>query len=147
MSDARSASDVDGTLGPFPVEAVPWEESSEGERFGVRFRALGDFGGGTHVGVSMEVLDAGKQAYPAHYHMLEEEHLLVLEGSLSLRLGERSYRMSAGDYVCFRAGEALGHAMVNDGDVPCRYLIMGEREPHDVIVYTDSGRVGVRLTG
>lgn len=28
----------------------------------------------------------GKQSNPAHYHMLEEEHLLILEGQVTLRL-------------------------------------------------------------
>jgi uncharacterized cupin superfamily protein len=146
VSEPRSSEDAEGVFEPFPVERVPWEECSEGRRFGLRFRSLGDFGGGTHLGVSIEVLAPGRQAYPKHYHMLEEEHLLVLEGSLTLQLGERSYPMRAGDYVCFHAGRPLGHAMVNEGGEPCRYLIIGEREPHDVIVYTDSGRVGVRLT-
>jgi uncharacterized cupin superfamily protein len=68
----------------------------------------------------METLEPGKQACPAHYHMLEEEHLLMLEGA---------------------------HALINQGTAPCRYLLIGERNPSDVIVYPDSGRVGVRLTG
>lgn len=32
-------------------------------------------------------------------------------------------------------------------DVPWEEFSKGERNPNDVIVYTDSGRVGVRLTG
>ncbi len=32
-------------------------------------------------------------------------------------------------------------------DVPWEAFSKGERNPNDVIVYTDSGRVGVRLTG
>ena len=52
----------------------------------------------------------------------------------------------AGDYVCFPAGQKAGHALINDGDTPCRYLIIGERNPNEVVIYTDSGRVGVRLT-
>ena len=75
------------------------------------------------------------------------EHLLILEGSLTLRLGDRTYEMSAGNYVCFPAGQKAAHALINQGAAPCRYLLIGERNPSDVIVYPDSGRVGVRLTG
>jgi uncharacterized cupin superfamily protein len=142
-----SSRDDEGVFEPFAVDAVPGEEYAHGERFGARFRSLGDFGGGEHVGVSMEALAPGKQAYPAHYHMLEEEHLLVLEGALTLRLGERSYEMKAGDYVCFHAGQPIGHAMFNHTASPCRYLIIGERDGRDVVVHTDTGRVGVRLMG
>lgn len=147
MSDNTSPNGSNRISRPFAVDDVPWEEFSKGDNFEVRFRPLGEHGSGTHVGVCMEVLEPGKQAYPAHYHMLEEEHLLILEGVVTLHLGTTSYEMSAGDFVCFPAGQKVGHKLINAGDVPCRYLIIGERNPNDVIVYTDSGRVGVRLTG
>ena len=132
---------------PFSVEDVPWEEYSHGDRFGTRFRQLGEYGGCSHVGVCMEELAPGRQAYVAHYHMLEEEHLLVLEGRPTLRLGETTHEMVPGSYVCFPAGQRAGHALVNHTDETVRYLIIGERDTHDVTVHTDSGRVGVRLMG
>lgn len=55
--------------------------------------------------------------------------------------------MKAGDYVCFPAGQKVGHSLYNHTDAPCRYIIIGERNPNDVIVYPESGRVSVRLTG
>jgi uncharacterized cupin superfamily protein len=57
----------------------------------------------SHVGVCMKELAPGKQTCPAHYHMLEEEHLLLLEGKASLRLGEKTFELSAGSYVGFPA--------------------------------------------
>jgi uncharacterized cupin superfamily protein len=147
MSDKPSSVNADGNFEPFAIDQVPVEDYAQGSRFGVRFQQLGEFGGCSHVGVCMEVLAPGKQAYPAHYHMLEEEHLFVLEGSATLRLGEKTYELSAGHYVCFPAGQKAGHALVNHTASPCRYLVIGERNPNDVVVYTDSGRVGVRLTG
>lgn len=147
MKDKRSSADADGVFEPFKVDDVPAEEYAQGERFGLRFQALGDFGGGSHVGVEMDVIEPGRESYPAHFHMLEEEHVLILEGEVTLRLGEKSYELSAGSYVCFPAGQKAGHALVNNGRAPCRYLIAGERNPNEVVVYTDSGRVGVRLLG
>lgn len=147
MSTAKTSLNPDGCFEPFSIESVPWEEFSQGERFACRTRALGEFGGGTHIGISLEELPPGKSDCPAHYHFLEEEHLYVLEGTLSLRLGQRSYVLSPGSYVCFPAGQKAGHAVVNTGTGVARYLVIGERNPHDVMVYTDSGRVGVRLTG
>ena len=78
--------------------------------------------------------------------MLEEEHLLILEGSLTLKLGDKSYTMSVGDYVCFPAGQKVGHAIINETTQACRYLVVGERNANDVIVYPESNRVSVRLT-
>lgn len=147
MSETPSSVNADGIYEPFSSERVPWVEHSHGGRFGMRFRELGQYGGGRHVGVCLEVLEPGRQSNPAHYHMLEEEHVLVLEGAVSLRLGGTTYRMTAGDYVCFPAGQKAGHALINESDTPCRYLVIGERNPNEVVIYTDSGRIGVRLTG
>jgi uncharacterized cupin superfamily protein len=147
MSNASHPADAQGISEPFLVDAVPWEEFARGDRFACRTRALGEFGGGTHIGVNIEELPPGKSDCPAHYHHLEEEHLYLLSGTLTLRLGERTYELTPGSYVCFPAGQKLGHSIVNRGDIVARYLVIGERNPNDVIVYTDSGRVGVRLTG
>lgn len=130
---------------PFPVESVPWEEWSHGQRFGSRFRPLTDRAGGSRIGVAIEELPPGRQSCPAHYHLLEEEHLLVLAGQATLRLGERRFALKAGDYVCFPAGQAAAHCLINDSEAPFRFLIIGERNPHDVIHYPDSGKVSVRL--
>ena len=102
----------DGIRQPFSVEDVPWEEYSHGERFATRFRQLGEYGGCSHVGVCMEEVAPGRQTYPAHYHMLEEEHLLVLEGHPTLRLGEQTHDLGPGSYVCFPAGQKAGHTEV-----------------------------------
>jgi uncharacterized cupin superfamily protein len=147
MSEATSSLNADGVYEPFEIGRVPWQEFLHGERFGMRYQQLGVFGGGSQISVSMEVLPAGRQANPSHYHLLEEEHVFVLEGSLTLRLGERTFSLQPGHYACFPAGQKVGHALINETDSPCRYLVFGNPQPNDVAVYTDSGRVSVKLTG
>lgn len=132
---------------PFDVESVPWEDWAEGVRFGGRVRRLGAHGGGTRVGVLIEELPAGKQSAPLHWHTAEEEHIWILAGHATLRLGDRRVAMKPGDYVCFPAGRALGHCIVNDGDATCRYVVIGERSPDDVCFYPDSDKVLVRAAG
>lgn len=146
-NQAPSSVNAEGIFEPFQVDRVPWEEFFRGERFGMRYQHFSSFGGGTQISVSMEVLPPGRQANQAHYHLLEEEHVFILEGSLTLRLGDKSYEMSAGHYVCFPAGQKAGHALVNHTSKPCRYLVLGNPHPHDVWVNTETGRVGVKLTG
>jgi uncharacterized cupin superfamily protein len=131
---------------PFDTATVPWEDYAEGI-FATRFQRLGKFGGGSHVGVAMEILMPGKRSVPNHYHMLEEEHILIMEGEVTLLLDGEPHLMKAGHYCCFPAGQKAGHSLYNHGDAPCRYLVIGENNPNDVVVYPDSGRVGVRLTG
>jgi len=131
---------------PIASDDVPWETWAEGERFGSRFRHLtrAAIGEAYHVGVQMEELSPGKQSAPAHYHLREEEHLLVLEGSCTLRLGEERITLRTGDYACFPAGQKAGHCLVNEGDGVCRLVVIGERRPDEVAVYTDTGKVMVR---
>jgi uncharacterized cupin superfamily protein len=128
------------------AESVPWKEWSEGDRFGSRYRHLttAAVGAAYHVGVQIEELPPGKQTSPAHYHMLEEEHVLVLDGACTLRLGDERHALRTGDYVCFPAGQRAGHCLVNEGSAVCRLLVIGEQRPDEICVYTDSGKVLVR---
>jgi len=81
-ADKPTSVNADGIFEPFPISRVPMEEFLRGERFGMRYRHLSSFGGGTQVSVSMEELPPGRQANQAHYHLLQEEHLYLIEGSL-----------------------------------------------------------------
>jgi len=149
MSDDIGKTPVndEGAYEPFKVDDVPWTEHSHGDRYGTRYRELGEFGGCSHVGVSIEEIAPGRQNYPFHYHMLEEEQLRVLAGTATLRLGGHDYELAPGSYAVFPAGQKAGHAVINTGDDPFRYLIIGERDDREVVVYPDFGRVGVRLMG
>ena len=118
-------------------------------RFTVRYRHLTRAVLGEHynVGVVIEELGPGRQSAPAHYHLFEEEHLYILEGTATLRLGAGSHEMKAGDYVCLPAGQKAGHCLVNNSGAPCRYVGVGEHKPKDVAVYTDSNKVLLRGLG
>ena len=144
-----SASDTPTVRGPISSENVPWETWGEGARFGSRFRHLTMAAAGEnyHVGMQIEELSPGMQSSPAHYHMLEEEQVLILEGQVTLRLGDEMHEMKAGDYVCFPAGQKVGHCFINNSGAVCRWLIIGEKDPNEVCVYTDSNKVLVRALG
>jgi uncharacterized cupin superfamily protein len=118
-------------------------------RTAVRFRHLTSaaIGDDYHVGVAIEELPAGKQTALAHYHILEEEHLYILEGALTARIGAHAHEMKAGDYVCFPAAQKAGHCLVNNSGAVCRYVIVGENNPNEVAVFTDSKKVLVRSLG
>ncbi|MET0497736.1 MAG: cupin domain-containing protein [Steroidobacteraceae bacterium] len=128
---------------------VAWQEWFEGANFGVRYRHLtiAAIGEDYRVGVAIEELEPGRQSSPAHYHIFEEEHVYVLEGVLTVRIGADSHEMKAGDYVCFPAGQRAGHCLINNSGSTCRYVIVGERNPNEVAIYTDSQKVLVRSLG
>ncbi len=135
---------------PIASGTVPWEPFERG-RFGSRIRHLTEAVMGKdrkwNVGVAIEELPPGKQSCPFHFHMLEEEHILVLEGECMLRLGGERIRFKAGDYAVFPAGEKTGHCLVNETDKVCRYVVIGENNPNESCVYPDSNKVSNRWLG
>lgn len=143
--------EVEMSTQPDPISslAVAWEEWCEVPNFGVRYRhlSLAALGEAYRVGVAIEELLPGKQSAPAHYHIFEEEHIYILEGMLSVRIGADTHNMAAGDYVCFPAGQKAGHCLINTSDAPCRYVVVGEHNPNEVVIYTDSHKVLVRALG
>jgi uncharacterized cupin superfamily protein len=128
---------------------VALEEWSDVPRFSLRYRhlTLAATDEHYHVGLSIEELDPGRQSSPAHYHIHEEEHVYILEGALTVRIGAETYEMKAGDYVCFPAGQKAGHCLINNSGATCRYVIVGERNPNEVAVYTDTNKLLVRALG
>ena len=136
-------------LKPIASNDVPWSEWADVPNFAVRYKhlSIAALGETYHVGVALEELAPGKQSAPFHYHFLEEEHVYLLEGTLTVRLGPERYEMKPGGYVCFPAGQRAGHCLINNSAAPWRYVIVGERNPNEVSVYPESNKVGVRQLG
>jgi uncharacterized cupin superfamily protein len=134
---------------PLSSENVPWTEFRHGGNFHIRYRHLSAANGPQpyKIGVAIEELMPGKQNNPAHWHLREEEHLLILSGSLTVRIGRERHVMTEGDYVRFPAGAPHEHCLFNHTGEVCRYLIIGDRDPNDVCVYPDSNKVGVTGLG
>ena len=93
------------------------------------------------LGVRVEELAPGEASSVHHWHTAEEEHLLVLAGVGTLLTGTGDdlavTEVVAGDHVCFRAGVQVPHHLENRSDAALRYLVFGERNPHDVVVYPE----------
>jgi uncharacterized cupin superfamily protein len=134
---------------PIRSEDVPWTEFRHGDDFHIRYRHLTKSMGSQpyKIGVCIEELMPGKQNNPAHYHLREEEHLLILSGALTVRIGEAFHIMKSGDYVRFPAEAPHEHCLYNHTDEVCRYIIIGEKDPQDVTIYPDSNKISVTATG
>jgi quercetin dioxygenase-like cupin family protein len=100
----------EGFREPFNIDEVPWELLPGS----TAFKLLGRYGGGSQVGVGIDVLKPGQYSNRFHYHLKEEEHIFILKGSATLILGPRKYIMKERDYCCFPAGQRRSH----QGEVP-----------------------------
>lgn len=146
MNERASSADVEGVFEPFHISRVQWEEFSHGERFGMRFQQLGAFGGGSQISVCMEVLPPRKQASGAFQHAGRRARIHSRRRS-DAAAWRQILRAVRGALRVLPPGQKVGHALVNRSTEPCRYLVLGNPHPNDVVVFPDTGRVSVRLTG
>ena len=92
---------------------------------------------GDHLGARVEILAPGATSSHHHFHTLEEEHVLVLDGTATLYLGEERLLLETGDHVWFKAGEPVAHHIENTSGDPFQFLVFGERQPGDVVFYPE----------
>jgi uncharacterized cupin superfamily protein len=94
------------------------------------------------LGLSLWELPPGEAAYPYHYHLAEEELVLVLEGRPSLRTPQGWRELAPGEVVAFLRGERGGHQLVNRTEADVRFLAFSTSGEPDVVMYPDSGKLG-----
>ena len=99
---------------------------------------------GEHLGARIEQLLPGESSSYHHFHTAEEEHLFMLTGEAVLILDDAEHGCSVGDHIWFRAGAQVAHHFVNRSELPCTYLVFGERKAEDVVVYPEFGVMMVK---
>jgi uncharacterized cupin superfamily protein len=103
---------------------------------------VGRQAGSERLGMSLWELPPGQAAYPYHFHLGEEELLVVLEGRPSLRTPEGGRELDEGEVVSFDTGEHGGHQLVNRTGARVRFLAISTQDGPDLVVYPDSDKVG-----
>lgn len=109
------------------------------------FRALrariGRQVGTRDLGVSLWEIPPGEAAYPYHYHLAEEELVVLLKGRLRLRTPEGWSDLGTGDVVSFHPGGQGAHQLLNESSEPAQMLSISTQRP-DIVIYPDSAKVG-----
>ena len=98
---------------------------------------LGAAGGLTQFGVNLVTLEPGALSSLRHWHLNEDEFVMVTEGECTLIEDNGPTVMRVGDCAAFPAGVADGHHFRNDTDQTARFLVIGSRAPHEVATYSD----------
>ncbi len=98
---------------------------------------LGDAGGLTQFGANLVTLAPGALSSLRHWHLNEDEFVMVTEGTLILVQDEGETEMHPGDCAAFPAGVPNGHQFRNDSDTDARFLVVGTRAPREEATYSD----------
>jgi uncharacterized cupin superfamily protein len=118
-----------------------FDEPREHPGFTCRRARLGHQIGSQKLGLSLWELPPGEAAYPYHWHLAEEEVVVVLEGEPSLRTPDGWRDLERGEVVSFLVGEEGAHQIANNTDAPVRFLALSNQQP-DIVVYGDTGKIG-----
>jgi len=117
-------------------------ELREAPGFEARRGRLGWALGTERLGLSVWEIAPGQAAYPYHFHLQEEEVLIVLEGAPSLRTPDGWRQLQTGEAVRFGTGPDGAHQLANWDARPARFLAVSTSGQADICLYPDSGKVG-----
>jgi uncharacterized cupin superfamily protein len=98
--------------------------------------------GSERLGLSLWEVPAGEAAYPYHHHFTDEELIVVLDGTPSLRTVDGVRELQAGEVVSFPRGERGAHQLINRSAETVRFLSLSTSGEPDIVIYPDSGKLG-----
>ena len=98
---------------------------------------LGDAGGLTQFGVNITILEPGGMSSMRHWHMHEDEFVMVTQGEVVMVTDNGETVMRAGDCAAFPAGVENGHHFLNKSDAEARFLVIGTRAAQETVYYSD----------
>lgn len=130
-----------------------WGDSSRyPEPLGSRLKGrhaqrLAEAGDLTQFDVNITRLAPGAQSTMRHWHAVEDEFILVLDGEVVLVDDSGETLLTSGDAAAFPGGVNNAHHLVNRSDTAAFILEVSATSPEDRITYPDDGLTGFRRNG
>src|SRR4029453_132117 len=121
-----------------------WDRQEDREGWRSKDAWVGHHIGAELLGGSMYELEAGDKLWPYHTHHANEEWVVVLRGSPTLRTPEGEQVLNEGDVACFPRGKEGAHQLINRTDDSIRVLMLSTLVAPDIVEYIDTGKVGAR---
>jgi uncharacterized cupin superfamily protein len=116
---------------------------SHGTKYESKHAVVGATLGAKKLGYNLTELPPGKTAFPYHFHHVNEEVFLVLEGEGTLRWPGGKSPLKAGDLIGCPPGPEGAHQILNTGTGRLVYLALSTLLDTDVFEYPDSGKYGL----
>ncbi|MGV8950420.1 MAG: cupin domain-containing protein [Cypionkella sp.] len=98
---------------------------------------LGEAGVLTQFGVNLVTLQAGAMSSLRHWHLAEDEFVMITQGTCVLVQNAGETVMQVGDCASFPANTPDGHHFINRSDQPTSFLVVGSKAKHEVATYSD----------
>ena len=91
----------------------------------------------TQFGANIIILEPGAMSSMRHWHLHEDEFVMVTEGTVTLAEDGGETEMQAGDCAAFPAGARNGHHFINRSGAQARFLVVGSRAASEYVEYPD----------
>jgi uncharacterized cupin superfamily protein len=125
------------------VDELKLEKFEQGDKFKSDCARVGPLVGAKDLGYSYDVVPPGKRSCPFHSHRAEEEMFFIVSGKGTLRYGDETRAIRAGDFICCPVGgPETAHQIVNDSDADLAYISVSTMMPAEVCEYPDSKKIG-----
>jgi uncharacterized cupin superfamily protein len=99
---------------------------------------------GEHLGASLYALPPGQATFPYHYELGNDELLVVVTGSPTLRSAQGERELKPGDCALLPSGEAGAHQLSNRSDTEARVLLVSNFALPRAAVQLDSRKMMIR---
>ena len=118
-----------------------WDAEQDRAPFTWKRARLGHQAGSQKLGASLYELAPGGSSFPLHIHHANEELLLVLTGTPTLRTIDAERELAPGELVACPTGRSGAHRLDNRTDEPVQVLIMSTMIAPELAEYPDSGKI------
>lgn len=126
---------------PINIENPDFDEPRDREGFRARRAGVARQAGAVQLGATVWELPPGEAAYPYHFHLGEEEMIVVLSGTPTLRASDGEREVERGELLVFLRGEQGAHQLINRSDETVRFLAVSTIGALDLVVYPDSNKI------
>ncbi|MGZ5618657.1 MAG: cupin domain-containing protein [Usitatibacter sp.] len=125
------------------IDQLKLEHFERGEKYACDAARVGRLLGAKDLGYSYDVVPPGKRSCPFHSHHAEEEMFFIVRGQGTLRYGNETRKVRAGDFICCpTGGPDTAHQLVNDSSEDLAYISVSTMMPAEVCEYPDSKKIG-----
>jgi len=95
------------------------------------YRRLAPASGITDFGASHVVLEPGAWSSQRHWHVGEDEMVVMISGEAVLVDDSGETPMRPGEVAAFRKNDGNGHVLQNRSDSPCTFVAIGRPQASD----------------
>jgi uncharacterized cupin superfamily protein len=128
---------------PPNVFGEDWDAEQTQPGFTWKRLRLGRRLGADKLGASVFELPPAQRSFPYHLHHANEELLIVLEGSVSVRGKDGEITLERGESVLFPIGRDGAHQVINRSERPARIIVLSTMIEPDITEFPDTGKVGL----